>query len=225
MIGTHSTRRWWIIAGLLGVVILGAVLVYLNWYECVRVCVYDRPLRYDVPFHRDVTDVDRIVVYWSDGIDRPTGSRSSLFEVTDPAEVAEVLAHIEFEPRTTDNAYLEACMCFGGTGIDFYRGKTRIARTVLKHGKSLRWKGFSTTRVLGFRIGYGDGPLTDESREWIIAWLRGHGVQNEEWPDEGDEVKEDDSGRGRAAEGSSVQDTDSAEVGGAPSDKTQRDIN
>ena len=192
MDGTAMTRRWWI-AGLLGIVIAAALaaVFYFYSYECIHACIYHRPLRYDVPFHRDVTDVDRIVVYWSSGIGTRAGSCPSLFEVTDPAEIADVLAHLQFEPRTTDDSCGESCVCLGGTGIDFYRGDTRIAETVLKHAHSLRWEGFSTMRVFGIRISYGDGPLTEESREWINAWLRTYGVEDEGW---GKEIKDVEKG-------------------------------
>jgi len=67
-------------------------------------------------------------------------------------------------------------MCCGSPGIDWYKGGKRIALTSVQHGHAIRWRGFSTMRILGFRVGYGDGPLTDESQVWLKDWFKSHGI-------------------------------------------------
>ncbi len=96
--------------------------------------------------------------------------------MTDPEEVEAVRAHIAFQPRTTTDSFMETCMCCGEPGMDWYRGDQRIALTAMQHGHSIRWRGFSTSRLLGFTIGYGDGPLTEESQAWLKEWFQSHGV-------------------------------------------------
>jgi hypothetical protein len=52
----------------------------------------------------------------------------------------------------------------------------RIVFAAVQHGQGIRWRGFSTMRILGFRVGYGDGPLTQESQDWMKEWFRSHGI-------------------------------------------------
>ena len=68
-------------------------------------------------------------------------------------------------------------MCCGYPGIDWYKGKKRLALTAVQHGMGIRWKKFGTSYVGPIRF-YGDVPLTTDSALWLIDWLRGHGVTN-----------------------------------------------
>ncbi len=169
-----SRKAKWIIVAVL-LVAFGTTLAF-TWEKCLRALIYHRPLRYDAPFHPAIADADRIVVR-SGGFDccHPLKDTNILFQVTDPKDVAAVKTNIRFQAKTTTNAFYETCLCCGCPGIDWYKGTKRIALTAMQHGDSIRWRGFSTTRILGFRVGYGDGPLTDESREWLGKWFKLHG--------------------------------------------------
>mgnify|MGYP000859777626 CR=1 FL=1 len=175
-----TRRHKWIISLAL-ITAIGTTLAF-TWEECLRSLIYHRPLHYDRPFLPAIATADRIVVR-ADGFDccGKIGESNVLFQVTDAGEVATVRAHIAFQSRTTTNAFLETCMCCGGPGIDWYNGNERIALTAMQHGHSIRWRGFSTARILGIRFGYGDGPLTEQSQQWIRDWLKSHGAaQNED---------------------------------------------
>jgi hypothetical protein len=149
-----------------------------GWLQhSLRHMIYQRPLRYDVPFSAAVARADKIVVR-DGGFDccRKVDDDKVFFTVTDPVEVRKIASHFQFQPRTTTNSFYETCMCCGSPGIDWYRGNRRIALTAVQHAQGIRWRGFSTARILGIRVGYGDGPLTKESAEWLIGWFDQHGV-------------------------------------------------
>ena len=188
--------RWTVAAGILACAALAAISA---GETIMRALVRHRPLRYDQPFAPAIERADRVVVR-ADGFDccGPVDETKRLFEVDDPAEVENLRRHLKFEPRTTTNSLLEACMCCGGPGIDWYRNGRRIALTAMQHGHSIRWKGFSTARMLGMQIGYGDGPLTRESREWLAGWFQKHGVGGQ--PEKADLEAEETTGAG-AGEG------------------------
>ena len=57
------------------------------------------------------------------------------------------------------------CACSGYPGMDWYRGKQRIALTSIQHGRAVRWEGFQ-----------GDAQLTQESGAWLVRWLVQHEV-------------------------------------------------
>jgi hypothetical protein len=115
-----------------------------------------------VAFPWATATADRIVVR-DGGFDccGPVDDESVLFEVTDPSEIKAVLANIEF----TGTQF--PCNCCGFPGIDWYRGKERLALTAVQHGKAIRWR-------------YADLRLSEKSREWIVRWLVGHGVNEKE---------------------------------------------
>lgn len=173
----------WVVALLL-VAALGISLA-LTWEPFLEaaldIAISHTPLDYSQPFHPAVEHADRIVVR-TGGFNccRPLDETQVLFEVTDLREVADVRARIAFEAVTTTNSFNETCMCCGEPGMDWYRGKKRLALTAFQHGKGIRWNGFSTGRFLGVRFGYGDAPLTDESQAWVRAWLASHGMQDME---------------------------------------------
>lgn len=169
------TVRWVIAAT---VVLVAVVAVVALWgKDGLRALVRHTPYRYDGSFHRTLSDADRIVVR-AGGFDCCGSVKHDplLFSVTDPKAVAEVAAHIQFEPITVVNSFAESCLCCGYPGMDWYKGKTRIALTALQHGRAIRWNGFTTARFLGIAIGYGDLPLTAESHDWLEKWFEGRGV-------------------------------------------------
>jgi hypothetical protein len=109
-----------------------------------------------------ISTADRIVVR-DGGFDccGPVDDEAVLFEVTDPAEIKEVRAHIDF----TGTVY--PCNCCGFPGIDWYCGKERLALTAVQHERAIRW-------------GYEDFSLSDQSRQWLVGWLVQHGVRKAE---------------------------------------------
>ena len=163
-----------------GLVALGITLAF-TWESCLRALIYNRPLSYDQPFHPAIAQANKVIVR-ADGFDccEPVNETNILFQLTNPEEVDNLRKHLVFVSRTTTNAFWETCMCCGGPGIDWYKGDKRIAFTAMQHGHSVRWRGFSTSRILGIRFGYGDGPLTVESQQWLESWFEAHGLKVKE---------------------------------------------
>ena len=91
----------------------------------------------------------------------PADDEAVLFEVTDPAEIKAVRANIEFTGTE------RPCSCCGFPGIDWYCGNERLALTSIQHGTAIRWR-------------HADLRLSEQSREWIVRWLVGHGVSEKE---------------------------------------------
>ncbi len=117
---------------------------------------------YDGSFHDLVDIADRIII--RNGGYNCCGSvddDSVLLTITNPEEIAKFNATLQFETNQTWNA----CMCCGFPGIDWYRGKYRLALTGLQHGHALRWKGFP-----------GDAFFTKQSSQQIAQWLLDHGI-------------------------------------------------
>ena len=142
----------------------------------VDILEYDRPLSSTQHFHDRIQEADRIVV--RDGGYNCCGSVKNdpiLFTVTDPEEIGAVFDHIRFVVFTNELA--GGCMCCGYPGIDWYKGRKRLALTSLQHGHNIRWKQFGTSYFGPFRS-YGDIPLTLDSSVWMLSWLQGHGVTN-----------------------------------------------
>ena len=104
---------------------------------------------------------DRIVV--RDGGYTPSPEDKVLFTVTDKEEMGTVINNIRFK----ENASIDKCFCGGWPGIDWYKGDGRLL-TSLQHSRAIRWGGFG--------YAYGDLPLTEESRVWIVEWLVSHGL-------------------------------------------------
>jgi hypothetical protein len=138
-----------------GVVLIGSVATWRDAHD---------PLRYDRRFHDVVRSADRIVVR-DGGFDccGPVDGQKVLFEVTEPAEIAEVLENLHVAAERPS----DGCMCCGYPGIDWYRGRKRIALTSVQHLFRLRWRGFS-----------GDACLTDESAQWLHRWFTIHGMDD-----------------------------------------------
>lgn len=110
-----------------------------------------------------IADADRIVVR-DGGVEKWLSVRKHaiLFTVTEQNEVNEVRSHLNF---TTP--FSSACMCVGYPGIDWYRGKKRLALTAVKHGQGLACK-----RSKGYHA-----MLEPESQMWLANWLASHGVE------------------------------------------------
>lgn len=143
------------------------------WDDMLR---YERPLTSTAHFHDRIRNADRIVV--RDGGFDCCGSVKNdpvLFAVSDAGEIGMVFDHIKFIPLTNELA--GSCLCCGYPGIDWYKGKKRLALTSVQHGHSIRWKDFGTSYYGPIRV-YGDIPLTTESAIWVLDWMRGHGVTN-----------------------------------------------
>jgi hypothetical protein len=112
--------------------------------------------------HTVMAVADRIVV--RDGgfnCCGPVDDEAILFQVTSPSEIRTVREHLKFVGTTSP------CNCCGFPGIDWYKGKERIALTAVQHGKALRW-------------GRDDLRLSAESCKWLTHWLVSHGVKEQE---------------------------------------------
>lgn len=188
MLATRVRKRWGVTVLVVVLLLIAAVPplvsddirseVKRTWANCGRKLLYHRPLRSDLPFQPAIADADKIVIR-DGGYDccKPNVDLDPvLFTVTNQAEVKEVVAHLKFEPVTIMDSKLESCLCCGSPGMDWYRGNKRIAMTSIQHGHAIRWKGFSTARILGVQVGYGDGLLTRESSNWLVGWFVKHGV-------------------------------------------------
>jgi hypothetical protein len=123
------------------------------------------PMRYGRHLDGLTAWADRIVVR-AGGFNccGPVDDQEVLFEVMDPDELAEVRAHLQFVPGEPSGG----CLCCGFPGMDWYRGKTRIALTSIQHGFALRWTGFP-----------GDAHFTEESAQWLRQWFERHGLSEE----------------------------------------------
>ena len=158
------------------VALIAAALLVWKREDVMRALLYHRPISFNASFHEAVAGADRIVIRRG-GFDccRAVGNDEILVTVSGIQEVHQVMARFEFEPEWVTNA-LGGCLCCGYPGIDWYRGGTRVALTSVQHGKNVRWQGFSTARILGVKVGYGDAPLTSASRAWLNEWLAEHGA-------------------------------------------------
>jgi len=109
-----------------------------------------------------IATADRIVVR-DGGFDccGPVDDEAVLFQVTDPAEIKAVSGKIEFVSTQGP------CNCCGFPGIDWYRGKDRLALTAVQHGRAIRFRN-------------DDFRLSNQSRKWLVGWLVQHGVSETE---------------------------------------------
>jgi hypothetical protein len=155
-----TLRSLFIVVVVVSVLVAAAASMWRNAHDLGR---------YQQRFDAVAAWSDRIVVRCG-GFNccRPVDGQSVLFEVTDPQELADVRRHIELVAETPGSY----CMCCGYPGVDWYRGKRRLALTSLHHGNALRWKGFPK-----------DARLTNKSGAWVVAWLASHGVLADESKD------------------------------------------
>ena len=120
-------------------------------------------LTYDGDFHKTIEKADRIVVraggYKCCG--RVVDNDVIIYETRDAREIKKVYDNINFKIEELNSD----CMCCGYPGIDWYKGKKRIALTALKHGEQLKGSGYN--------------KLTKKSQKWLKAWLAKRGVKTE----------------------------------------------
>jgi hypothetical protein len=114
-------------------------------------------------FQGAVAGVDRIRVRSGGTCGYDPENERTLFEITDPAEVAATIALIKVEP--TESGF--HCMCCGEPSFEFYRGDALTATFGFHHGRSLRWSGGEWP---------GDGLLTHDSADSLCELLAEHGV-------------------------------------------------
>jgi hypothetical protein len=118
---------------------------------------------YQGQLHDAVAQCTAIVVR-DDGFrsPRPTDEQGVLFTVDSPAEIRQLVEHIQFQPRQETRS----CVCVGYPGMDWYRGQERVAETSVQHGRAIRWRDHFPT----------DAQLTEESAAWLREWLMRHGI-------------------------------------------------
>jgi len=125
------------------------------------------PLNYKGEFHKAIEKADLVVV--RDGgfnCCKSADGDKILFKTSDPKEIKDLYDHISFSGKQN------ACLCCGHPGIDWYKGKKRLALTSMQHGRALRWSGFKN-----FGLNYADAYFTEDSEKWLCAWFEKHGVQ------------------------------------------------
>jgi hypothetical protein len=160
--GWMRRRRRFLVVMALGVAVVGAGVIAAA--RDPSRFVRHVPVRHGDGFDTILARADRLVV--SDGRFNCCGHDDPgpvLAEITDPAVLRRLAATLRFENGVSLNSFDDSCMCCGNPRLDWYRGSRRIALTALDHGRSLRWKGFTTASILGVRVGYGDAPLTETS--------------------------------------------------------------
>jgi hypothetical protein len=116
-------------------------------------------------FRDAVRESDRIVVR-DGGLNGPLplDRQKVLFQVTNPAEIREVIENLQFQPQQS----APSCACWGYPGIAWYRGRQCLAVTSVQHCRAIRWKDFPT-----------DAVLTKESAAWLKQWLLRHSFKEE----------------------------------------------
>jgi hypothetical protein len=117
---------------------------------------------YTGSFHKVVSGADRIVIR-NGGYDchGPVDDDEVLLTITNAVQLADFTRMIRFETNQT----VDACMCCGYPGVDWFQGTNRLALTGVQHGTGLRWKGFP-----------GDAAFTQESSLALAKWLLKHGI-------------------------------------------------
>ncbi|MFH1845294.1 MAG: hypothetical protein ABIF77_19090 [bacterium] len=131
---------------------------------------FGQPWVYTNQFHEVIEMADHIVI--RDGgfnCCKPSVDDDSVIvEITDPGLIREIYNNLIFSTDQT----ADACECCGYPGIDWYRGKKRLALTAVQHRAAIRWAGFP-----GYS--YGDAKLTEESSDWMKRWLHEHGINRD----------------------------------------------
>lgn len=137
-----------------------------------RAISWHSTITYDKQLHNAIKGANKVVIR-NGGFDccGRIDDDPIYFTIENPIEINRLNSNLVFKKHTTSNSHLESCMCCGSPGIDWYKDKTLLAMTAVQHGQGIRWKGFSTRRVLGVRVSYGDAPLTEESSRWLTEWL------------------------------------------------------
>ena len=118
--------------------------------------------KYDGGFH-DLMDVADKIVIRNGGYNccGSVDANDIILTITNANEIAEFNSMLQFETNQTWNS----CWCCGFPGIDWYRGKYRLALTGVQHGRALRWKGFP-----------GDASFTKQSSLNLAQWSLDHNL-------------------------------------------------
>ncbi|MFH1708159.1 MAG: hypothetical protein ABIF71_09610 [Planctomycetota bacterium] len=161
-------RYWfWTVYGLFCAAMVAWGYLYFSRIPVYRGMDGELHWTYTGQFHRAIKDAHRIVISYfthdgSDFLFKPVA------EVTDPQEIAAVYKGIEFE----QDQLAGHCMCVSFP-IEWYKGGHSIARITLHHGRLVRWRDFPDWPWPHY---HGDGRLTEESWDFMVDWLAGHGV-------------------------------------------------
>jgi hypothetical protein len=117
---------------------------------------------YDGSLHKVMLEADRIVIR-DGGMDccNPVDDNPVLCEIKDCEEIKKFIENLNIENYQTS----AGCGCCGWPGIDFYKGKKRIALTSIKHGGVIWWRKLPS-----------EANLTKGTREWLRKWCVDHGV-------------------------------------------------
>ncbi len=118
--------------------------------------------RWGAAFRRAAAPTTRIRVRSGGTCCRDRSREKTLFEITDPKKIRELLANIGIDESESGFE----CECCGGPSFEFYRDKELIATLGFHHGRSLRWPD----------VWYGDGMLTNQSADYLVRWLAENGV-------------------------------------------------
>ncbi len=110
---------------------------------------------------RATRGVDRVRVRSGGTCHREVASEVTLAEVTDPAQVDELMAMIDIDEAQSKGV----CMCCGGPSIELYREGKEVLTLGMQHGAALRWEGWPA-----------DARLTADSGSRLNDWLAARGV-------------------------------------------------
>lgn len=125
--------------------------------QCTVVFHWDRPLR------AALAGCTRLRVRSGGTCHRRPEEEKTLFEVTDPARLADVI----FNFRIDESRGGIHCQCCGEPSFEFYRGDRLAVTLGFHHGELLRWpEGWPS-----------DGALAPEAATWLVRWLAENGVK------------------------------------------------
>ena len=87
------------------------------------------------------------------------------FETTDTKVIVHILQGLEAESEN----WMQ-CRCCGSPTVYFYKGEQVLAAVSMHHRVNVRWH----------QSGHGDMKLTAKSMAFLLAFLREHGVQDDD---------------------------------------------
>lgn len=117
---------------------------------------------------KQLVEIDRVRVRSGGTCHRDPDAEQTLAEERNSDQIRRLIDSIRIVP----NQGGLTCMCCGNPSLEFYRGEELVVTLGYHHGKNLRWRDHWN----------GDAVLTQESRDWINAWLKERGVQAENIP-------------------------------------------
>jgi hypothetical protein len=119
---------------------------------------------YNGIFHKTVAQTDKIVVRDGGYDTEAIGIAKILYESKDPKEIKKLLSILQFDKKQEGGE----CDCYGYPGIDWYKGKKRLATTALQAGSGFNWEEFPN-----------EASLTKKSSKLIIKWLKKRGIKKD----------------------------------------------